>query len=291
MKIRYGYEIVYACPQPTPMVLMLHTHPSRVNDLIQPDLMRTEPFVPLYLYSDVYGNTCTRLTAPTGRLTMSSDAIILDSGLPEPINFAALEHRIEELPNETLLYLMGSRYCETQLLMNEAWRLFGATPPGWQRVQTIIEFVHDYLTFGYQYARDTKTAAEAYAEKRGVCRDFAQLAITFCRCLNIPARYCSGYLGDIGVPLPDAPMDLAGWMEVYIGGAWHTFDPRNKMRRIGRILVARGRDAADAAIATTFGPCTLESFTIRCDEVIETGSAGRAAIAPVDSNAAAARMG
>jgi transglutaminase-like putative cysteine protease len=267
MRIRLGYELVYSCPQPTPMILMLHVHPSRVADLVRPDQMITQPHLPLETYSDTFGNTCTRLVAPPGETRITADGLIEDNGLPEPEFLDAQGHPVEQLPHDTLVYLLGSRYCETQRLMNDAWSLFGHTTPGWSRVQAVCDFVHQHLEFGYHFARSTKTAFEAYCERQGVCRDFAHLAITLLRCLNIPARYCTGYLGDIGVPPPDAPMDFAGWLEAYVGGTWHTFDPRNNQRRIGRILIARGRDAADVAISTAFGPNLLEVFKVWTDEV------------------------
>ncbi len=267
MYIRYGYELIFSCPQSTPMILMLHTHPSRVADLIRPDTLCTDPQSSLTLYSDIYGNTSTRLIAPAGQFRVTADALIADSGVPEPIDAAAREDSVEMLPHECLLYLLGSRYCETESLMSEAWRMFGHLQPGWSRVQAIVDFAHEYITFGYQFARPTKTAWHAYTERQGVCRDFAHLAIAMCRCMNIPARYCTGYLGDIGVRPSPEPMDFAGWMEAYIGGRWHTFDPRNNQRRIGRILIARGRDAADVAISTTFGPNYLQSFRVWTDEV------------------------
>ncbi len=266
MQIRYGYELIFSCPQSTPMVLMLHTHPSRVPDLIRPDTLVTEPQSSLSLYSDVYGNTCTRLIAAPGHFRVTADALIADSGIPEPADYSAREQPVETLPNECLLYLLGSRYCETESLMSESWRMFAHVQPGWSRVQAIVDFAHEFVTFGYEFARPTKTAWNAFTERQGVCRDFAHLAITICRCLNIPARYCSGYLGDIGVPATGEPMDFASWMEAYIGGKWHTFDPRNNQRRIGRILIARGRDAADVAISTTFGPNYLQSFRVWTDE-------------------------
>ncbi len=272
MKIRYGYELSFQFPASTPMILMLHTHPSRAGDMLQPDQMRTSPPLPLRFYQDLFGNVCTRLVAPPGEFRVTADAIIADSGLPEAADFAAQEHSVESLPDECLVYLLGSRYCETEPLMADAWQRFGSLTPGWSRVQAIVDFAHQYVTFGYEFARPTKTSLETYHERRGVCRDFAHLAITLCRCLNIPARYCTGYLGDIGVPPVDAPMDFAGWMEAYVGGAWHTFDPRNNQRRIGRILVARGRDAADVAITTTFGPNQLQSFRVWTDEVNESAS-------------------
>ena len=267
MKIRFGYELVYNCAQPVPMILMLHAHPSRLQDLLAPDQLVTDPAVALDVYKDGFGNTCTRLLAPAGGIRLTADALIRDSGVPEPAIYDAQEHPVESLPHEALVYLLASRYCETERLMDEAWRLFGNVTPGWGRVQAVCDFVHEHICFGYHFARSTKTAAETYAERQGVCRDFAHLAITLLRCLNIPARYCTGYLGDIGVPTTDAPMDFAGWLEAYIGGAWHTFDPRNNERRIGRILIARGRDAADVAISTVFGPNFLQVFRVWTDEV------------------------
>jgi transglutaminase-like putative cysteine protease len=269
MRIRFGYELVYGCPQPLPMILMLNVHPSRASDLLRSDDMRFTPPVAADMYSDVFGNTCTRIVAPAGTVRITADGLIEDSGLPEPAVADAKEHPVAELPHDTLLYLLGSRYCETQHLMNDAWRLFGHLEPGWSRVQAVMDFANQHIAFGYQYARSTKTAREVYGERQGVCRDFAHLAITLLRCLNIPARYCTGYLGDIGVPVTDAPMDFAGWLEAYVGGAWHTFDPRNNQRRIGRILIARGRDAADVAISTAFGPNLLEVFRVWTDEVPE----------------------
>lgn len=267
MQIRLGYELIYQCPQPTPMILTLHVHYTRVSDLVQPDHMRTEPSIPLVLYRDGFGNYCTRLVAPAGRTRISADALINDSGEREPTVPAALQQSVESLPQETLVYLLASRYCDTDVLSATAWKLFGHTQAGWSRVQTICDFVHQHITFGYQFARPTRTASEAFHERRGVCRDFAHLALTLCRCMNIPARYCTGYLGDIGVPPVDAPMDFAGWFEAYLGGRWYTFDARNNAPRIGRVLIARGRDAADVAISMTFGPNVLEAFRVWTDEV------------------------
>jgi transglutaminase-like putative cysteine protease len=272
MQIRFGYELVYRCPQPVPMILMLEVHPSRARDLLRPDRLTAEPPVLLDRYMDGFGNMCTRIVAPAGGIRLAADALIRDTGIPDPTYEYAQEHAVESLPYDALVYLLGSRYCETERLMDEAWRLFGHLRPGWPRVQAVCDFVHTYIAFGYQFARPTKTAAETYFERQGVCRDYAHLAITFLRCLNVPARYCTGYLGDIGVPIADAPMDFAGWLEAYIGGAWQTFDPRNNQRRIGRILIARGRDAADVAISTAFGPNTLELFRVWTDEVSELGS-------------------
>jgi transglutaminase-like putative cysteine protease len=267
VQISVGYEIVYDLPQPTPMLLTLNIHPSRAQDVVVPDELTASPPAGTSFYIDKFANRIGRITAPAGRITLSARAIVNDTGQPDPVTPNAVQHPVEELPEETLLFLLGSRYCETDHLSNIAWNQFGATPLGWARVQAICDFVHGHLAFGYQHARPTKTAWEAYQEKAGVCRDFAHLAIAFCRCMNIPARYCTGYLGDIGVPAMDAPMDFAGWFEAYLGGAWHTFDARFNTPRIGRILMARGRDAADVAIATTFGPTTLVSFKVWTDEL------------------------
>jgi transglutaminase-like putative cysteine protease len=267
VRIRLGYELIYQSPQPTPMILNLHVHESRVGDLIKADDMTTDPYVPLALYRDGFGNRCTRILAPAGRIRITADGIINDSGIPEPVVPDAQQHPVESLPEDTLVYLLASRYVETELLSDIAWNLFGAPMSGWARVQAVCDFVHQHITFGYQFARNTRTAYEGYQERVGVCRDYAHLAVAFCRCLNIPARYCTGYLGDIGVPAVDAPMDFAGWFEAYIGGQWYTFDARNNAPRIGRVLIARGRDAADVAISMTFGQSWLQGFRVWTDEI------------------------
>ncbi len=267
MQIRLGYELSYRCTQATPMILTLHIHYSRAGDLIRADNMLTDPWVPITLYRDNFGNWCTRLVAPPGLIKITADALIRDRGIPEPVVPLAQQASVEMLPEETLVYLLGSRYCDTDNLSVIAWSLFGNTVPGWQRVQYICDFVHQHIQFGYNFARATRTASEAYHERKGVCRDYAHLAVAFCRCLNIPARYCTGYLGDIGIPVAPEPMDFAGWFEAYIGGQWYTFDPRNNKPRIGRVLIARGRDAADVAISTTFGPNVLEGFRVWTEQV------------------------
>jgi transglutaminase-like putative cysteine protease len=244
------------------MILTLNVHFSRVSDLFTPDHIVTSPPIPLSGYRDGFGNWCSRLVAPPGEIRISADALINDSGLPDAIQLAAAQHPVEDLPEETLVFLLGSRYCETDRLSETAWSLFGQTLLGWPRVQAICDFVHGHLTFGYPHARATRTALEAFEERVGVCRDYTHLAITFCRCLNIPARYCTGYLGDIGVPASPDPMDFSAWFEAYLGGRWHAFDPRNNMPRIGRILIARGRDAADVPISNAFGPNTLKGFLV-----------------------------
>jgi transglutaminase-like putative cysteine protease len=270
MKIRVGYEIIYDCPQQTPMVLMLNVHHSRAGDIVVPDRMVAEPAVPVTPYRDGFGNWCSRILAPAGRLRLSSSALLNDSGAPDPIARAERQHPVEDLPEDTLVFLLGSRYCETDRLTTLAWDLFGKGPTGAARVYAICNYVNRHITFNYQHARSTRTAWEAHQERTGVCRDFAHLAIAFCRCMNIPARYCTGYLGDIGVPPPYGPMDFAAWFEAYIGGRWYTFDPRNNIPRIGRVLIARGRDATDVAISNTFGTTTLASFTVWTDEVLDS---------------------
>jgi transglutaminase-like putative cysteine protease len=267
MQINVGYELNYEFPQPTPMILTLNVHNSRASDLVRPDYMMTTPSVSTAAYRDGFGNWCTRLIAPQGHFRVTGDALVNDTGIPDQIAASAIQHVVPELPEETLVFLLGSRYCETDKLSTIAWSLFSNAPYGWARVQAICDFVHQHIQFGYQYASPTKTAWDVYNERRGVCRDFAHLAIALCRCMNIPARYCTGYLGDIGRPKDPSPMDFAGWFEAYLGGAWHTFDPRNHVPRIGRVLIARGRDAADVAITTTFGPNQLQSFRVWTDEV------------------------
>jgi transglutaminase-like putative cysteine protease len=267
MQIRVGYELCYTFPQPTPMILTLNVHHSRASDLVYPDHLHTDPAVPIRGYRDGFGNWCNRLVAPAGAIRIFADAVVNDTGIPDRVAPRAEQLPIEALPEETLVFLLGSRYCETDLLSETAWKLFADAPTGWGRVQAICDFVHRHITFGYQYASPTKTAWSVFNERRGVCRDYAHLALTLCRCMNIPARYCTGYLGDIGVPPVDVPMDFAGWFEAYLGGEWYTFDPRNNIPRVGRVLIARGRDAADVALDTTFGPNTLDSFFVRSDEL------------------------
>jgi transglutaminase-like putative cysteine protease len=275
MQIRAGYEIVYQCSQQTPMILMVHIHYSRAGDIIVADQLTTDPLVPVTAHRDVYGNWCSRIVAPVGRIRLTTNAGVRDTGQPDPQDPGARQHEVRDLPEDTLAFLLGSRYCETDLLSDAAWQLFSQTPLGWPRVQAICDYVHNHIVFGYNDARPTKTAWEAFQERKGVCRDYAHLAIAFCRCMNIPARYCTGYLGDMGTPLPWGVGDFAAWFEVYLDGRWHTFDARNNVPRIGRVLMARGRDAADVAIATTFGPNTLESFKVWTDEIGDSNPAGR----------------
>lgn len=267
LQIRVGFEMEYNCPAPTPMILALSIHHSRAPDLVRPDLLFTNPAVPVTAYRDLFGNWCSRIVAPPGRFVLSTDALVNDSGLPDLVAPWAMQTPVEQLPESTLVYLLGSRYCETDQLSDIAWQLFGHGATGWARVQTICDFVHQRIEFGYHHARRTRTAWEAYNEGQGVCRDYAHLAITFCRCMNIPARYCTGYLGDIRIPPIPGPMDFAGWFEAYLGDRWYTFDARNNTPRIGRVLMARGRDACDVALSSTFGLNTLTKFTVWADEV------------------------
>jgi transglutaminase-like putative cysteine protease len=252
------------------MILMVNIHYSRVADIVRPDFLTTDPETPIVAYRDGFGNWCSRIEAPIGRIRLKGTGLVRDSARPDASSPFAQQHALQDLPQETLVFLLGSRYCETDLLSEAAWSRFGQSAPGWPRVQAICDFVHHHIAFDYQDARATRTAWQAFNERVGVCRDYAHLAIALCRCMNIPARYCTGYLGDMGTPPPYGVMDFAAWFEVYLGGAWHTFDARNNVPRIGRVLIARGRDAADVAIATTFGQNTLESFQVWTDEIAES---------------------
>jgi transglutaminase-like putative cysteine protease len=278
MQIRVGFEMTYDCPQPTPMIFNLNVHFTRVSDLVGRDDLLFDPPLPVAAYRDSFGNWCTRIVAPKGRTRVSADATVNDSGAADVIVADAQQHPVQDLPEETLLFLLGSRYCETDRLSEIAWNLFGQAPTGWGRVQAICDFVHRHITFGYEHARMTRSALEAYYDRTGVCRDYTHLAVAFCRCMNIPARYCTGYLGDIGVPPPHGTMDFAAWFEVFLGGKWHTFDARNNTPRIGRVLIARGRDASDVAISSTFGPNTLVGFRVWTDEVQAVGADRRLAV-------------
>jgi transglutaminase-like putative cysteine protease len=268
MLIQVGFEIAFDCPQPAPMVLMLYLHSTRSATTRQPDRLQVTPAVPLVEYLDLYGNRCGRLVAPAGRIALRNQAVVEDCGLPDLVASNAAQAQVQHLPWETLLYLLPSRYCEVDSELKDlAWTLFGISRPGWHRVQSICDFVHRHIRFDYAQARCTRTALEVYRERVGVCRDYTHLAIAFCRACNIPARYCTGYLGDIGVPPADAPMDFSAWFEVFLGGQWYIFDARNNTPRIGRVLMARGRDAADVALTTTFGVSELKSFRVWTDDI------------------------
>lgn len=266
MLIRFGFEIAIDTQASLPLVLALSPHSSYRGRIIGGDRIRTDPPIALSEFVDSFGNRRSRLVAPPGRLRLWADDMIRDSGAPDPVHPQARQMEIAELPAETLPFLTASRYCESDLLSDQAWALFAGTPPGWARVQAIVDFVHSHITFGYGFGRPTKTAAEVMREGTGVCRDFAHLAVALCRAMNIPARYASGYLGDIGVP-PSGPGDFCAWFEAFLDGAWHTFDARYNMPRIGRVLMVRGRDAADVPMMTSFGDYRLTLFRVWTDEV------------------------
>ena len=273
MLIRLGYDISFDVPAEVPIVALLNVYPSRTADLREPDELHVEPNVKVDTYADSFGNICSRLVAPAGTIRLYNSTLIEDSGEPDAQNPSARQVPVGELPPETLRYLLASRYCELDLLSNTAHELFGDTDPGWGRVKAICDWVHSKVTFGYNFARATKTALDVYTERLGVCRDFQHLAITFCRCLNIPARYASGYLGDIGVPIAPYAMDFSAWFEAYLEDRWWTFDARHNVPRQGRVLMAIGRDAADVAITTSFGGAKLKNFTVVSDEVPQQAQA------------------
>ena len=267
MLISVGHEMSLRLPQPTAITLMLHLHPTQVDKLVGPESFSVTPAVPLRSFTDVFGNRCHRIMAPAGRVTFAHAALVTNHGLPDPQVFDARQHPVEELPDEVLQFLLASRYCEVDSeLRSVATAWFGHLLPGWSLVMAVCNAVHRHITFDYLQARANRTSLDAFRERTGVCRDYMHLAITFCRILNIPARYCSGYLGDIGVPQVP-PMDFSAWFEVYLGGRWHAFDARNNIPRIGRVLMTRGRDAADVALTTTFGASTLDGFRVWTDAV------------------------
>lgn len=277
MLIRIGFEIVVDSPKPTPMLLALHSHPDNGRRMIGSDHLRAEAELdsrpggqmPVEEYSDAFGNRCARIEAPTGGMRLWSDCIVEDTGVPDEFNWYARQHEIMDLPAETLPYLTASRYCESDELVEKAWELFEATPPGWARVQAISNWVHNHVMFGYRFGRPTKTAVDVYREGTGVCRDFAHLFITLCRAMNIPARYASGYLSNIGTENPGAG-DFCAWAEIFLEGRWYAFDARHNTPKIGRILMVRGRDAADVAMITAFGDYTLKFLKVWTEPVDDT---------------------
>jgi transglutaminase-like putative cysteine protease len=271
MLIEAGFEIEFQCPASTPMLLQLNIHPSRDADLRSPDIIVSDPPVPMRVYLDLYGNRVTRLEAPAGRITFRNRFVIYASGQPEETPPDTEFTPIANLPNEVLLYLVSSRYCDSDKLADFAWSTFGAIEGGYRRVQAICDYVHSKIRFSYADARATRCASDSMQESAGVCRDFAHLAIALCRCMNIPARYCTGYLGDIGVPIDPNPMDFSAWFEVFLDGRWYTFDARHNHPRIGRIVIGHGRDAADVAISTAFGPALLTHFEVVTSELASDG--------------------
>ncbi|MCP1469312.1 transglutaminase-like putative cysteine protease [Sphingobium sp. OAS761] len=266
MLIRAGYDIAFTVDQAVPMLALLSIHPSRNRDLRSAQRIFTQPDVAAYDYVDGFGNICTRLTMPPGGIAISCGFVIEDSFLPDVTAPKAIQVPLEQIPDDALHFLLGSRYCETDRLSDQAWGLFGRTAPGWSRVQAICDYVHERIRFDYTAARPTRTAWDAHEEGVGVCRDYAHLAIALCRCMNIPARYCTGYMGDMDLPALVGDMDFSAWFEAYLDGTWYTFDARHNRPRRGRILMARGRDAADVALTTTFGTARLTRFDIYTDE-------------------------
>ncbi len=267
MLIRLGYDIRFDIDEPVPMVAMLNVHASRRQELQEPDGVGLSPSIDRGEYVDSFGNLCTRFLAPPGTICLTNSTLIRDSGEPDAVDEDAREVPVAELPPDVLRYLMASRFCEVDLLSHTATDLFGDVAHGWPRVQAVCNWVYQKVTFSYPHARPTRTALDVYAERVGVCRDFQHLALTLCRCLNIPARYATGYLGDIGVPASGTPMDFSAWFEVYLGGRWWTCDARHNARRIGRVLIATGLDATDVAITTSFGRARLSHFTVTTEEV------------------------
>ncbi|MDB5738640.1 MAG: transglutaminase [Sphingomonas bacterium] len=276
MLIRAGYDIAFETVKPVPLLANLSIHSSRNKDLRTAQRIMTTPDVPIYDYVDSFGNVCTRLTIPAGGITISTGFVIEDPFEPDLVEPGASFIPVEDLPDDVLLYLLGSRYCETDRLSDVAWSLFGGIAPGWQLVQAIATYTHERIRFDYQTARPTKTAWDAHEERAGVCRDYAHLAIALCRCMNIPARYCTGYMGDMDLPALVGEMDFSAWFEVYLGGRWYTVDARHNYPRRGRILMASGRDATDAALTNSFGPVLLTRFQVYTDED-RLGSLGGAA--------------
>jgi transglutaminase-like putative cysteine protease len=278
MQIRAGYRITFNCLNPMPIHLRLRVHPDRQPDLQSPDLVLTSVPAQVSEHRDEFNNIVTRIRAPAGPITLSTSFVINDTGLADPQHRDARQIEVADLPDAVLPFLLGSRYCETDRLSELAWSLFGGTAPGWARVQAIVDYVHRRIQFGYHFARPTRTAEQGHEERVGVCRDYAHLAVALCRAMNIPARYCTGYLGDIGIPRSEAPMDFSAWFEAYLEGGWHTFDARHNQPRIGRVVIARGRDAMDVAMTHTFGTAWMNEFTVITDETEAHGETqGRAA--------------
>nr|WP_112310064.1 transglutaminase family protein [Pseudogemmobacter bohemicus] len=271
MLIRLGYEIEITCDQPTEVIALLDPHSDLAGKIVRTSGLQIEPSVPNRTYIDPYGNSCLRLTARAGATRLSRDSLVEVEGRPDQWDETARECSVSDLPDEALGYLLASRYCETDLMMAQAWELFGNVASGWTRVRAIFDYVNSHLTFGYEHARATRTAAEAWRERVGVCRDFAHLAITLCRCMNIPARYANGYLGDIGVAPNPAPMDFNAWCEVWLEDRWFTLDARHNEPRIGRVVIARGRDATDIPLIHSFGPHQLTMFRVWTEEADEAG--------------------
>lgn len=267
--LRLGYDIQFEIPSPVAIVTLLNVHPSRAADLRAPDELHVEPWAHIETFRDSFGNRCARFVAQPGSLRLTNSTVLHDPGFADPVKYDAREVPVHELPHDVLRYLLNSRYCEVDRFTQIASDLFGGIPRGWGRVQAICDWVHTKVSFGYQYARPTKTALDVFAERFGVCRDFQHLAVTLCRALNIPARYATGYLGDIRVPAAPSPMDFSAWFEVYLDDRWWTFDARYNQPRYGRVLMAVGRDASDVAMTTSFGTANLKYFSVVSEEIMQ----------------------
>ena len=265
MHIRVGCEFRYEAKWPTPTVMQVQPYPTGTHKLLREE-WKTTPDLSMHAYNDIYDNLCQRLVLVAGENILRYDALVEVVGEYDEINLNAKQMAVEDLPDDVLLYTLPSRFCLSDILSDTAWQLFGQTEPGWGRVQTICDWVHNNISFQYGASTAITTALDVYEQRTGVCRDFTQLAATFCRALNIPTRYVFGYIPDIGVPPPNEPMDFCAWMEVYLGGRWWTFDPRNNIPRIGRVLIGRGRDALDVAMVTTYGGPLLQQMTVWADE-------------------------
>lgn len=264
-RIRVGCDFTYVAAVDTPVIFQVQPGESRLI-AIETERWSSEPLIAIRGYTDLYGNPCVRAVLPAGRSSFRYDAVVACPDASEDADERAAECAPDALPDHTLVYLLPSRYCLPDVLGDEAWSRFGGLVPGYRRVQAVCGHVHDHLTFQYGSTTARSTAADVNAAGRGVCRDFTHLAISFCRALNIPARYVFGYLPDLDTARDPAPMDFAAWMEVWLGHRWWTFDPRNNMRRKGRIVIGRGRDASDVAMATTFGGPHLETMVVHAQE-------------------------
>jgi transglutaminase-like putative cysteine protease len=265
MLVAVGCEFIYETEGQAPSIFLVR--PAGGGPRIRSEGWATVPHLPYHDYTDLYGNQPRRLTLPTGRCTVRYDAQVEISAEPDDIEVTAVEHPVEDLPDDVLMYTLPSRFCLSDELSDEAWERFGGIAPGWGRVQAVCDWVHGTLNFAYGTSLPLTTAVDALRARTGVCRDFAHLAVTFCRALNIPSRYVFGYLPDIDVPPPDSPMDFCAWFEAFLSGRWWTFDPRNNQRRIGHIVIARGRDALDVAMVTSFGAARLDNMTVWADRV------------------------
>jgi transglutaminase-like putative cysteine protease len=275
-RLSTGCMFTYVAEIPTPAVFMVRPAMSRAVST-DGDRWVSDPPARVHQYTDIYGNDCARTVLPAGRSQFGFSAVADVPDATEDADPDAPEVPTSELPDHTLIYTLPSRYCLPDLLAAEAWQRFGGLAPGYKRVQAICDHVNGHLTFQYGSSTATSTAVDVNNSRYGVCRDFTHLAISFCRALNIPARYTFGYLPDLDVPADPAPMDFAAWMEVWLGDRWWTFDPRNNARRKGRVVIGRGRDATDVAVATTFGGPLLESMTVQAEELALAAAGQRAA--------------